>query len=90
MSDYTPTTEEVRNGDMGREWWAEENQPAGAEFDRWLALHDAEVAAASVEAVSERMRAAIRRGSRMGDLIRIFRADEQWRRNMLEALEGER
>lgn len=51
--EYTPTTEEVRSsfasnqfvqrGEFEFELLAEDE--AGAEFDRWLAAHDAEVAA---------------------------------------------
>ena len=50
MSDYTPTTEQVREAWSDRyssEWgfaYREETEMYDAEFDRWLAQHDAEVA----------------------------------------------
>ena len=48
MSDYTPTTEEVRgrhnaNAVLDQRTW----RMADAEFNRWLAAHDAEVLAAA-------------------------------------------
>jgi hypothetical protein len=50
MSDYTPTTEQVRTAvqrfyvpDLGYD------SLSVAEFDRWLAEHDAEVAAKAIE-----------------------------------------
>ena len=42
MTDYTPTTEQVRNGWIDNGTHEERD---GAEFDRWLAAHDAQVAA---------------------------------------------
>lgn len=60
MSDYVPTTEEVRDD------YAQFQVPGGtapvtgefaegrAEFDRWLAAHDAEVAARQIDAPSVR------------------------------------
>lgn len=52
MSDYTPTTEEVRedyaigrNEVIGAGWYSLHR----AEFDRWLAAHDAEVTAKALE-----------------------------------------
>lgn len=47
MSDYTPTTEEVRAAYIGKPaHWLDEQ--IGTKFDRWLALHDAEVTAAAM------------------------------------------
>ncbi|WP_424937542.1 MULTISPECIES: hypothetical protein [Bacteria] len=48
MSDYTPTTEDVRRSAL--EYWP---PITGEEFDRWLAAHDAEVRAA-LEAAEKR------------------------------------
>ena len=50
MSHYTPTTNEVRTGFAVDEfgYWFEDDQ--GAEFDRWLTAHDAEVTAQAVTA----------------------------------------
>ena len=52
MSDYTPTTKEVRedyalgrNEVVGAGWYDQHR----AEFDRWLAAHDAEVTAKALE-----------------------------------------
>lgn len=52
MTEYTPTTEEVREyvevGGQPRPWEAPDDEADGrraAAFDRWLAAHDAEVAA---------------------------------------------
>lgn len=64
MSDYTPTTEEVRedyalgrNEVVGAGWYDQHR----AEFDRWLAAHDAEVASkAWDEGVSVALNHAIR------------------------------
>ncbi|MBW1639254.1 hypothetical protein G3H63_09240 [Microbacterium resistens] len=42
MSDYTPTTEQIRAGYIGEpEHFMD--KAVGEEFDRWLAAHDAEV-----------------------------------------------
>lgn len=51
---YTPTTEEVRE-----EFWAASGQPrrggaAFAEFDRWLAAHDAQVLDAFFDEMEKR------------------------------------
>lgn len=50
MSEYTPTTEEIREDFAFDDW---DNDPQGpararARFDRWLAAHDAEVWASAV------------------------------------------
>ena len=47
MSDYTPDTDEVRSG---YQW---DNEYRGPEFDRWLAAHDAEVAARTLDEAGE-------------------------------------
>lgn len=51
MSDYTPTTEEVRLEYMAVRWGKNDTVSfdARAEFDRWLAARDAEVAAKAYE-----------------------------------------
>jgi len=48
MSHYTPTTNEVRTAFAVDEfgYWFEDGQ--GAEFDRWMTAHDAEVTAKAV------------------------------------------
>jgi acyl-CoA reductase-like NAD-dependent aldehyde dehydrogenase len=56
VSDYTPTTDEVR--DSWADMRAEDIQQvvlAFAEFDRWLAERDAKVRAATLAEVSERV-----------------------------------
>jgi len=53
MSDYTPTTEEIRN--LVTDWVDVGGVVDGPEFDRWLAAHDREVAAKAVEAAQERL-----------------------------------
>ena len=50
MPEYTPTTEQVRSHyvfDQTDKWSLER----GAAFDRWLAAHDADVAAKALEDV---------------------------------------
>ena len=49
MSDYTPTTEEVR------QFWTVFLSHDGDEFNRWLAAHDAEVCADEREKWIKRM-----------------------------------
>ena len=60
MSDYTPTTEDVRNGFANNEFIKSGHNVAylmefageyQAQFDRWLAQHDAEVARAERERI---------------------------------------
>lgn len=43
MSDYTPTTAEIRKGYIGEPADHFMDPLVGAEFDRWLAAHDREV-----------------------------------------------
>lgn len=46
MSQYTPTTKKVRLGYAVSAIWPSATDPErAAEFDRWLAAHDAEVSA---------------------------------------------
>ena len=65
MSDYTPTTEEVR------EWFTRavcncDNEPCsartagGAEFDRWFAQHDAAIRSDEREQAAQRAEAEMR------------------------------
>lgn len=49
MSDYTPTTDNVRFGFVTAPMAHEPREYAEAEFDRWLAKHDREVAARALE-----------------------------------------
>lgn len=48
MSEYTPSTGEVRRRYAYARSAGNKNQSAVAEFDRWLAAHDAEVRASLV------------------------------------------
>lgn len=48
MSEYTPSTGEVRRRYAYARSAGNKNQSAVAEFDRWLAAHDAEVRAGVV------------------------------------------
>lgn len=58
MSDYTPTTEEVRTDYVVAYTNAESSQLlAGMAFDRWIAQHDREVQAAAFDAAAVRVRA---------------------------------
>ena len=59
MSEYTPTTEEVRRYYIA---WGAESGPddAAGEFDRWLAVHDAEVRADEREKAAERIAKGVR------------------------------
>jgi len=54
QEEFTPTT------DVVREWWTLHRdvtmREGRAEFDRWLAAHDAEVAARAVEGAVARLR----------------------------------
>ncbi|GAB3166945.1 hypothetical protein GCM10027059_26700 [Myceligenerans halotolerans] len=53
MSDYTPTTDEVRGAWVTARCTRDEDIPGQvAEFDRWLAEHDREVAARALEATA--------------------------------------
>ena len=69
MSDYTPTTDELRDvwADRydGENSWADSAEKAGyeAEFDRWLAQHDAEI----VKATEERIIALLESDCRPND-----------------------
>lgn len=56
MTDYTPTTDEIRNGWIETGWAPDGtlcDKRDGAEFDRWLAAHDAEVAAQALAPIRE-------------------------------------
>jgi len=51
MTDYTPTTAEVRErfiDGFPMDTWAVARDECGRDFDRWLAQHDAEVAATAL------------------------------------------
>ena len=56
MTDYTPTTEEVRNGwvEVQNAWWPgcpdNWDDLKAAEFDRWLSKHDAQIVADVMDA----------------------------------------
>jgi hypothetical protein len=52
MTDYTPTTDEVRQAYI----WDEDD---AAEFDRWLAVHDKEVLDKAAERLSVECNAAM-------------------------------
>ena len=76
MSEYTPSTEEVRNGFANNQFLKSGRDVAHlmecadihwAEFDRWLAEHDAEVVARTLAAQST------------GGVCQVFDADLEWR-----------
>jgi hypothetical protein len=54
MTDYTPTTDEVRAFFRVRYAIVFDKSPADAEFDRWLAAHDKEVLDKAIERVLTR------------------------------------
>ena len=49
MSEYTPTTEDVRNAWVGYRLDVANSLVIATEFDRWLAAHDAAVRADQIE-----------------------------------------
>jgi hypothetical protein len=53
MSDYTPTTAQVRRA--WTDWHDLTGANSPAAFDRWLAEHDAQVAERAVEDVAQRL-----------------------------------
>lgn len=59
MSDYTPTTDEVRGGFATAPMAHEPRECAEAEFDRWLAARDREVREALLVELNERHLAAV-------------------------------
>lgn len=55
MSEYTPTTAEVKSRYYSDYWWRVDGADANSfysEFDRWLAQHDEEVAAKAKDEVA--------------------------------------
>ena len=73
MSDYTPTTEQLREAWAsrydGEHAYADYEEKSGywREFDRWLAEHDAEVVARTLAASST------------GGVCQVFDVDLEWR-----------
>ena len=63
MSDYTPTTEDVRHAYVSarseEEFAASYLSQFEPEFDRWLAAHDAEVAAQALRDAADEMEAML-------------------------------
>jgi len=60
MNEYTPETDQIRDAwRHDRERYTGVNRPNtyGAEFDRWLAAHDREVAAKALRDAAERYNA---------------------------------
>ena len=58
MSDYTPTTDEVRDAYVDTGWAADGSlsDPRDPdEFDRWLAAHDAEVRAQALREAADEL-----------------------------------
>lgn len=51
MSEYTPTTDDVRAEYIDRNMFPFDRRMAREAFDRWLATHDAEVVAAERERI---------------------------------------
>lgn len=61
MSDYTPTTEEVRDKYVGFDLsHTDDCTECPAEFDRWLAVHDAIIRADEREQAAHRVAKAIK------------------------------
>ena len=57
MSDFMPTTDEVRGAYIGNRWSVDQEfeRLTGPEFDRWLAAHDREVAARTLRELHAEM-----------------------------------
>lgn len=57
MSEYTPTTEEVRGGYAYDGWLHKPVQVRLNGFDRWLEAHDREVKAQALQEAADRLEA---------------------------------
>lgn len=91
MSDYTPDTDDVR--DIFAKYAEEHHgeQDGDAEFDRWLAAHDAEIRAESDarfahwtnHAISEKLEAEIRADERKAitDIVESIEGWYDWNPN---------
>ena len=65
MSDYTPTTEEVRDG-YGAAYWYESDRDEVRKregFDRWLTQHDAEITAQAEKRIIKLLETDCKNGS---------------------------
>ena len=80
MSDYTPTTEQVRDGyryDPVAEYYGPitpHHVINGRAFDRWLAAHDAEVAATTLRDVATALASSFHPSLSDEDTISTLRA----------------
>lgn len=92
MSDYTPTTEQVRDeyvyGQLGRATSSRVTEESlGGEFDRWLAKHDAEVAARALEAAADEFHARLPDGTGNGRVYNSWRVAAMLRARATATLE---
>ena len=90
MSDYTPTAEDVRedyaigrNEEVGAGWYGQHR----AEFDRWLAAHDAGVAAKALEDACDELGVYV--GDEDGDYWTGYRDGQRRQIHVLKMLAAE-
>lgn len=84
MSDYTPTTEEVRAMYVTGTPPHRVTVPQGnSEFDAWIAQHDAEVAADTVLGISHRLDTD---DPRVGEQLVQF--EDEWRQEVRGEKDG--
>jgi len=77
MSEYTPTTEEVRNGFSRSRQMPQFQSPAlQSDFDRWLAAHDAEVRAVERERAALHAEEGYRYEENCDDIAKRIRSGE--------------
>ena len=66
MSDYLPTTQEVRNRYVFGTYWENDGDTSGgdnAPFNRWLANHDAKIAAETEQRIIKLLERDCKNGS---------------------------
>lgn len=77
MSDYTPTTEQVReeyiDGRYDPGFSDRLYEEGGAEFDRWLEAHDREVEERVLTIVAEGFRLAAEHGYNVAENQRVYK-----------------
>ena len=75
MSDYIPTTDEVRDGYYSpRESYEPDHN---AEFDRWLAQHDNEIAAKAEERIIKLLEVWWETDQELEELIDIIKGENK-------------
>ena len=80
MSDYTPTTEDVRRlWVYGFGMAKSEPRIENEAFDRWLAQHDAEVAAKALDAIWSELAASSAIHTLDAAMVRIKERANQWK-----------